>query len=100
MGANWVALNNGLPDNTGVQVLALDPINPSTLYAGTSFEVRMFKSTDMGANWSELSNGLTDLAVNALAIDPTSTLYTGTFFGVECLRVPIWEPTGQRSIVA
>ena len=81
MGTTWAAINNGLPENAGVQTLAIDPTNPSTLYAGTDGGV--FTSSDMGANWVALNNGLTTLGVLALAIDPSdpSTLYAGTAGG-------------------
>src|SRR3989449_3553889 len=54
--------------------LAIDPLTPTTLYAGTSGGV--FKSTDGGASWS--ASGL--INVSALAIDPLTptTLYAGT----------------------
>ena len=82
MGTTWAAINNGLPENAGVQTLAIDPTNPSTLYAGTDGG-GVFKSTDMGATWVAINNGLIDTNVLALAIDPTdaSTLYAGTDTG-------------------
>ena len=43
---NWQAVNAGLPDNTSISALAIDPTTPSTLYAGTYGGV--FKSTDAG----------------------------------------------------
>ena len=60
---------------------------PSTLYAGTAGG-GVFKSTDAGGTWSALNTGLTDLAVNALAIDPLTptTLYAGTGTGVFSLQ--------------
>ena len=76
-GANWAAVNNGLT-NTEIFELALDPTNPSILYAGTRGGA--FQSTDMGANWAAINNGLTNTNVRTLALDPTnpSTLYAGT----------------------
>ena len=78
MGANWAAINH--VTNLAVFALAIDPTNPSTLYAGTTGGV--FKSTDMGVSRAAI-NHVTNLAVFALAIDPTnpSTLYAGTTFG-------------------
>ena len=91
-GASWNPANTGLPIVwiaaagsylvAGVNILAIDPQNPSTLYAGT---VGLFKSTDGGTSWTEADYGLpVDLAgpygVGVLAIDPQnpSTLYAGT----------------------
>jgi hypothetical protein len=74
-------MNTGLT-NLNVNALALDPVPPSTLYAGTS-NGGVFKSTDGGASWTAMNTGLTNLNVNALAIDPVppSTLYAGTSNG-------------------
>ena len=92
MGANWVAINNGLTI-TNVFALALDPANTSTLYAGT-FGAGVFKSSDMGANWVAINNGLTNTEVVSLALDPTntSTLYAGTTIGGGGVYVFIEEP--------
>ena len=51
-----------LPGGVNVNVLALDPTNPSTLYAGTFIIPGggVFKSTDMGAHWTPINNGLTN----------------------------------------
>ena len=68
-GANWKALAN----IAGVNVLALDPISASTIYAGTAGGV--FKSTDGGGSW--VSTGLSGTSISVLAIDPItpSNLY-------------------------
>src|SRR5215469_14991354 len=55
------------PDNRPIHSLAIDPQNPSTLYAATSQTV--FKSTDEGASWSTADSGLPGTA-GALVIDP------------------------------
>jgi len=72
--------------NAYVSTLAIDPLTPSTLYAGTvagaglTPRTLIFKSTDAGATWN--ATGLADASNNvlALAIDPfaPSTLYAGT----------------------
>ncbi|MFI5365340.1 MAG: WD40/YVTN/BNR-like repeat-containing protein [Candidatus Binatia bacterium] len=66
------------PYGESVTALAIDPITPSTLYAGTVGGV--FRSTNSGGSWGAVNTGLSDLFVSALAIDPTtpSTLYAGT----------------------
>jgi Tfp pilus assembly protein PilF/photosystem II stability/assembly factor-like uncharacterized protein len=62
--------------------LAIDPLTPTTLYAGSDDGV--LKSTDSGRSWAEVGSGLTEHAVYALAIDPVTpiTLYAGTGDGV------------------
>src|SRR5262245_4563145 len=47
--ADWIAINNGLQDRD-VHVLAINPIEKTTLYAGGNSGV--FKSVDGGANWT------------------------------------------------
>jgi hypothetical protein len=63
--------------------LAINPLVPTTLYAGT-FGDGVFESTDGGAHWATINTGLTDLDVATVAIDPLapSTLYAGTRGGV------------------
>jgi len=59
--------------------LAIDPLSPSTIYAGTYGGV--FKSTDGGGTWRPASSGLHEvLALQGLAIDSGTprTLYAGT----------------------
>ena len=62
----WEPINSGLT-NTHVYTLAIDPLTPSTIYAGTDGGV--FKSTNGGGSWS--ASGLPD-AVNILAINPSN----------------------------
>src|SRR5262249_20887124 len=57
----WVPRNgtgaNKLPSNVGaVTALALDPANPSVLYAGTESS-GVFKTTDGGTAWAAASGG-------------------------------------------
>jgi hypothetical protein len=62
--------------------LLVDPLEPSTIYLGTS-RGEVFKSTNDGRSWSELNAGLSGDLVTVLAADPmTSTiLYVGTYGG-------------------
>jgi photosystem II stability/assembly factor-like uncharacterized protein len=59
-------------------VLAIDPQNTTTLYAGTS--AGLFKSTDGGASWTEANSGL-PAGIVSLVIDPqnTSTIYAAIY---------------------
>jgi photosystem II stability/assembly factor-like uncharacterized protein len=77
-GDTWTLMQNGLPSGPpDVLSLAIDPANPSILYAGSA-SGGLYRSMDRGGSWT-----LTPLAVpvvTAIAIDPTnsSRLYAGT----------------------
>ncbi len=55
-------------------VLAIDPVTPSTLYISGHFDDEdrygVFKSTDRGETWRQISNGLPTGWASALAVDP------------------------------
>jgi len=90
-GASWDASSTGL-QSVVVSALAVDPRNPSQIYAGTSRGVA--RSTDTGDTWStEISalptgNGLAPAiavsSVLSLAIDPVgpTNIYAGTSQGL------------------
>ena len=63
--------------------LVVDPVTPTTLYAGIRSGGGVFKSTNGGANWSAVNTGLNSF-IQALAVDPVTpaTLYAGTYGGV------------------
>ena len=79
-GKTWFAAYNGLPEESQILSLAIDPQAPTTLYAA-SLHNGVYKSANGGETWSEANNGLTDSDIRALVIDPQtpSTLYAGTF---------------------
>lgn len=98
-GATWTALDDLLL-NIAVNSLAIDPVNPDVLYAGTgegffnSDAVRglgIFKTTDGGTTWAQLA-GTVDgsvpfgafFRVNDLVISPNdhNRLYAATRYGV------------------
>ncbi|MHB9117834.1 MAG: addiction module protein [Burkholderiales bacterium] len=73
--------------NLFIETLAIDPITPTTLYAGGSF-ADIFKSTDGGLTWSLSNVGVPknpqaqlESSIVILAINPAtpSTLYAGTY---------------------
>ncbi|HVN55173.1 MAG TPA: hypothetical protein VMT46_12645 [Anaerolineaceae bacterium] len=68
------------PGGGRVLSLAINPNNPSILYAGT-VDAGVFKSTDGGASWFDSSNGLGGVFIQSLAIDPLSpdTLYAAIY---------------------
>jgi len=80
-GNAWMRLSNGLPLHDTYKSLAMDPSNPSVLYAGTN-QGGVYKTTDGGAHWSSVSNGLPGLfVITHIVIDPhnTQTLYLSTY---------------------
>jgi photosystem II stability/assembly factor-like uncharacterized protein len=70
------------PEGGPVKYLVIDPVNPTTLYAGLWWG-GVFKSTNGGVQWNEANTGLTSHEVRSLAIDPItpSTLYVGLYRG-------------------
>lgn len=62
-----------------VFALAIDPLTPATLYAGTA-EEGVFKSVDAGASWTQVE-ALAGLSMYSLAVDPHDPrfVYAGTY---------------------
>jgi photosystem II stability/assembly factor-like uncharacterized protein len=73
-GVTWLAINNGL-DATSVVSLAIDPISPNVIYAGTDRGV--FKSIDGGEYWIQPNNVSSLFAMKSIVIVPSnpSVLY-------------------------
>ena len=76
--------NTGLT-NKSVSSLVIDPLIPTTMYAG-SYHGGVFRSTDSGDHWTARNTGLPRdgygaLMVISLAVNPLtpSTLYAGTY---------------------
>lgn len=81
----------GLPLAALPTSLAIDPTQPSTLYAGTDRGV--FRSDDGGVNWTLYSSGLGSIAVSALLMDPAGTvLHAATVNGVFEVRTQKTAP--------
>jgi Big-like domain-containing protein/beta-propeller repeat-containing protein/all-beta uncharacterized protein/S-layer family protein len=83
-GIKWGATGPGVATAIGdtVNALAIDPINPSTIYAGVfsyNGPSGILKSTDGGGHWRRVNSGLTATNVRALTIAPTLplTIYAG-----------------------
>jgi photosystem II stability/assembly factor-like uncharacterized protein len=81
-GSTWTVRSDGL-QSSAVRSLAVKPLDPSILYAGTQ-EKGVFVTADGGATWSARNSGIDTQSVNALVIDPVvpSILYAGTGAGV------------------
>ncbi|HYV42887.1 MAG TPA: hypothetical protein VEO02_13940, partial [Thermoanaerobaculia bacterium] len=73
---------SGGPEGGIVNALAMDPVTPATMYAGTA-GAGVFKTLNAGGSWTAVTSGLTNLNVYALAIDPVTlaTVYAGTYGG-------------------
>jgi len=69
--------------SAGIAVLAADPHNPNTIFAGTWID-GIFRSQDGGSTWAQITTGLTAGSVLALALDPGTSrhLYAGTDVGL------------------
>ena len=77
---SWTSIG---PDGGFIMALAIDPVTPATLYAGT-YRGGVFKSMNGGESWSAVNTGLPNLNVFSLVIDPQTppTLYVGIEAGV------------------
>lgn len=67
-GANWATAATGLPD-AGVELLAVAPSDPATLYASRCGDT-VYKSTDHGSTWTALSGAVTQRCIASLGVDP------------------------------
>ena len=108
-GATWQTAIQALPTSASlapriaigyIYSLAVDPLTPARLYAGTS--QGFFQSLDAGTNWTLTSTGLVSFfsvvpQVQAIAVDPVtpSTLYAATSVGVfsSTNAATNWVPT-------
>ena len=59
------------PEGGFIIPLAIDPVTPTTLYAGT-YGNGVFKSTNGGGNWSVVNTGHINLDVNSMAMYPAT----------------------------
>ncbi len=61
------------------RTMVFHPSTPATMYLGAAAG-GVFKTTDAGSNWKAVGDMLPNMAVNAMAIDPSApdTLYAGT----------------------
>jgi type IX secretion system substrate protein len=75
-GANWAPSNSGMGANKNILCLARNPLNPNTMYAGSSFlqpnppgtgPCFVYKSYNGGNTWTNMSTGLPSQATD---IDP------------------------------
>src|ERR1044072_6842100 len=54
-GSTWAAINNfGTANTPYVRTIAIDPVMPTTIYAGTFGDGGLYKSTNGGSNWTQI----------------------------------------------
>lgn len=77
-GTTWSMSNSGIT-NTNITALAIDPVTPTILYAGTTTS-GMYKSTTSGSTWTAINSGLSSLKILSIVVHPTTptTIYVGT----------------------
>jgi len=71
-GLNWFAANNGIgSDNRNMLAIAVNPLNPDILYAGTSLILpgstgpsKIYRTDDGGSNWYTVINGIPQLSTS------------------------------------
>lgn len=71
-GGTWEPANLGLPESPIVKSMAIDPISPSTLYAGL-FANGIFKSTDAGASWNQIGTDFNYAQMNVYTFNENGT---------------------------
>ncbi|MBI4401618.1 MAG: hypothetical protein HY581_08295 [Nitrospirae bacterium] len=89
--ATWQKVNNGLIPaeileaslSLGVNTLVVDPVNPDTVYAGTTNG--LFKTRNQADSWERIGQSLPDQFISGLLIHPTQStvLYVGGRAGVQ-----------------
>lgn len=85
-GRTWENISKGM-SHSRVISMAIDPVYPATVYAGTKGDA-VFKSYDGGQRWTSLRNGLESNTVTSVvtqfAFDPreSSHLFVSTTMGV------------------
>jgi photosystem II stability/assembly factor-like uncharacterized protein len=72
--------------NLFVNTIALDPINPGTIYAGT--DGGAYISFDNGEHWGAVNEGLLGATViYSIVVDPENNVFAATPYGVFHLEV-------------
>jgi photosystem II stability/assembly factor-like uncharacterized protein len=81
---SWQSINKSI-NSLSINVIAIDPNNPDTLYAGT--DSGAYVSFDGGQNWGEINKGLLGaLVVYSIVVDPQSNVYAATPYGIFILE--------------
>ncbi|MDP2874808.1 MAG: hypothetical protein Q8O00_01410, partial [Holophaga sp.] len=92
-GTTWVAVDgtastsNGFPFGVPVHMVKVDPIDHTTVYAGT--DLGLYRSTDSGTTWTRFGTGLPLVSVRDIYIAPD-----GTFMRIGTHGRGVWEMQG------
>ncbi len=85
-GSSWTDITAGLPDSLYFIDLAVDDVNPNTVWVsvgGFYPGVKVFQTIDGGLNWTNISYNLPNLPVNTvLKRTGTNELYVGCDVGI------------------
>jgi len=96
-GQSWAAWNSGITARAGpsgdaipVYSVAIDPNNPSVVWAGTQNVRGIFKSTDGGHTWTEKDKGVVEassISFRGITVDPNNS---GTVYAAAEIGSALW----------
>jgi photosystem II stability/assembly factor-like uncharacterized protein len=75
-GSNWTDISNNLP-NIPTSAFLIDPLVPTTLYAGT--DIGVFRSTDGGSSWLPFNTGLPPVPIMEFTAQPNGLIHVATY---------------------
>ena len=90
-------ITSNLPTGLAVKALAIDLMNPFTVFAGTNRGVYRGRSTDSGATWTwaPYLNGLPQADVREMEVQPMSGVVRAITFGRGAYEVSTGDPMGS-----
>jgi photosystem II stability/assembly factor-like uncharacterized protein len=96
-GLTWITLNLGIGPNDQVFDVALDPSEPSIIWAGItnagSQPVNVMRSTDGGATWTDRTPPHAPMSGRAIAVDPNDSNTVIAVFGGDFGGGEVWVTT-------
>jgi photosystem II stability/assembly factor-like uncharacterized protein len=97
-GLSWITLNLGIGANDQVFDVAIDPSDPSILWAGiadafASQPVNVMRSTDGGGTWIDRTPPHAPLSCRAIAVDPNNSNTVIAVFGGDFGGGEVWVTT-------
>jgi photosystem II stability/assembly factor-like uncharacterized protein len=97
-GLSWTTLNLGIGANDEVFDVALDPSDPSTLWAGIEDALglqpeNIIRSTDGGATWADRTPPHAPLSCRGIAVDPGDSNTVIAVFGGDFGGGEVWVTT-------